>query len=187
MKATLEKTAALPISRYTPEQLAWAILKYTATGIFIAGVLVCPNLIQVYDAFQPKDEAERRRIRRGVSRLQSRGYIRQNSQQLNPTQLGMRRMEYEQARIQTATHWDGRWRLCMFDIPESNKRSRRVFSIKISSMGMRKYQKSIYISPYACDTELAKVARYLRVEKFVRLVTAEKITDELHFKRLFNI
>jgi phenylacetic acid degradation operon negative regulatory protein len=100
--------------------------------------------------------------------------------------LGIKATEFDQLTI-TPRKWDGKWRLFMFDIPESIKTSRVSLSRKVLEMGMKSFQKSVFISPYPCEDELRKAVRFLRVEKYIRLVIASEISDEDRFKKMFGL
>lgn len=44
-------------------------------------------------------------------------------------------------------HWDGKWRVVMFDIPEKEKKSREALRASLVSLGFGKIQESVYVSP----------------------------------------
>ena len=50
--------------------------------------------------------------------------------------------------------WDGKWRVVVFDIPESDKATREFLRRKLVSLGFGKLQKSVYISPLDLLTDL---------------------------------
>ena len=50
--------------------------------------------------------------------------------------------------------WDGKWRIVMFDIPESKRHARSAVSRKIKEFGMYPIQKSVFVSPYRCKDEI---------------------------------
>jgi len=166
------------------------ILKYLGIGILVSGILVCPNLAQLYSLIDPKRPHQRRRIRRHITQMQKEGLIQKTNDIESPlimTRKGRYRLVYESLTIKTQNKWDGSWRLCIFDIPETHKVSRRVFSNKISMMGMHQYQKSVYITPYDCKEEIETVTTYVHVNKFVRLIVASKIDGEKQLKHIFNL
>jgi DNA-binding transcriptional regulator PaaX len=120
--------------------------------------------------------------------LQKKGLIRKGNAEGEyvATMLGIKATEFDQLTI-TPRKWDGKWRLFMFDIPESIKTSRVSLSRKVLEMGMKSFQKSVFISPYPCEDELRKAVRFLRVEKYIRLVIASEISDEDRFKKMFGL
>lgn len=102
------------------------------------------------------------------------------------THAGIKVVEYDALFIKPQK-WDGKWRLFMFDVPEPMRNKRVAIGWKVVEMGMLAFQKSVYISPFPCEQELLKAVRFLHLEKHIRLFTAENISDEAHYKRLFKI
>jgi len=50
--------------------------------------------------------------------------------------------------------WDGKWRLVMFDIPESKRTMREALRRKLKGLGFASFQKSAWIYPYPCQAEI---------------------------------
>lgn len=90
-------------------------------------------------------------------------------------------------RIEKPTHWDKKWRLVMFDIPENRKKHREALRFHLKDLGFFEYQKSIFAHPYECQNELDYLIEFYDLRKFVRIIIAEKIDDELHLKKHFNL
>jgi len=56
--------------------------------------------------------------------------------------------------------WDGRWRLVIFDIKESNKRIRDLLRRKLQYLNFAKFQKSIYISPHDFAEDILEFLKF---------------------------
>ena len=69
---------------------------------------------------------------------------------------------------------DGVWKLVIFDIPEKHKYVRVVLRAKLKQLHFKKWQNSIWISPYALDKEIEEELNGLAEKFFVRLI---KTTD----------
>jgi DNA-binding transcriptional regulator PaaX len=69
---------------------------------------------------------------------------------------------------------DGVWKLVIFDIPEKQKYVRSVLRAKLKSLHFKKWQNSIWISPFALDEEIEEELKNLGKKFFVRLI---KTTD----------
>ena len=93
----------------------------------------------------------------------------------------------DEMKIKSATKWDGKWRLVLFDIPEDRKKERNALSFRLKQIGMKWYQKSVFICPYPCDDELEFIIEFYQVRSFVRRILAESIDNELHFKHKFGL
>ncbi len=76
---------------------------------------------------------------------------------------------------------DGVWKLVIFDIPESQKYVRVVLRAKLKALHFKKWQNSIWISPFALDEEIEEELNALSKKFFVRLIKTNQInrTDDL--------
>lgn len=93
----------------------------------------------------------------------------------------------DEIRIQPQSKWDRKWRIVTFDIPESRKKARDALRFRLRQMGMKEYQKSVFICPYPCDSELEFIIEFYQIRPFVRQILAESIDNELHYKQKFGI
>ena len=80
---------------------------------------------------------------------------------------------------------DGVWKLVIFDIPEKQKYVRVVLRAKLKALHFKKWQNSIWVSPYALDQEIEEELKQLGKKFFVRLIKVSdiNITDDL--ERMF--
>lgn len=76
---------------------------------------------------------------------------------------------------------DGIWKIIIFDIPEKKRYVRTVLRTKLESLGFKKWQNSIWISPYMIDPEIENELNELASHYFVRLIKTKDInfTDDL--------
>ncbi len=81
---------------------------------------------------------------------------------------------------------DGIWKLVIFDIPEKHKYVRNVLRAKLKSLLFKKWQNSIWASPYALDAELEEEMRQLSKKFFVRLIKTTDINETEDLKKLFD-
>lgn len=84
-------------------------------------------------------------------------------------------------------NWDKKWRLVLFDIPESKKKARDALSKKLKEIGFYKLQKSVFVHPFECENEVDFIIEFFQVRPFIRLITAEEINNELVLKKHFNL
>jgi len=81
---------------------------------------------------------------------------------------------------------DGIWKIIIFDIPEKKRQVRNVIRSKLVSLGFKKWQNSIWISPYTIAPEIEAEINELAKHFFLRLIKSTDInmTDDL--EALFN-
>lgn len=76
---------------------------------------------------------------------------------------------------------DGVWKIILFDIPEKKRQVRNVLRSKLTSLGFKKWQNSIWISPYTLAPEIEAELNELAKHYFIRLMKTTEInmTDDL--------
>lgn len=80
---------------------------------------------------------------------------------------------------------DGVWKLVIFDIPEKHKYVRQVIRAKLKSLYFKKWQNSIWISPYELDPEIEKELKDLSQKFFVRLIKTKDINVYEDLEKMF--
>ena len=83
-------------------------------------------------------------------------------------------------------HRDGVWKLVIFDIPEKHKYVRSVLRAKLKSLHFKKWQNSIWVSPYALDKEIEEEMKQIAKKYFVRLIRAADINEMSDLENLFK-
>ncbi|MBI5530204.1 MAG: hypothetical protein HY918_01760 [Candidatus Doudnabacteria bacterium] len=81
---------------------------------------------------------------------------------------------------------DGVWKMVIFDIPEKQKKVRGVLRAKLKQLQFKKWQNSIWISPYALDEEIEEEMAQLAKHFFVRLIKVKDINRTDDLDKLFN-
>ena len=84
-------------------------------------------------------------------------------------------------------NWDGLWRIVAFDIEENRKKTRDIFRFKLTELGCRPFQKSVWITPNDISSELEEVISILNIEKNVDYFIAKAITNNDKYLSLFNL
>ncbi len=76
---------------------------------------------------------------------------------------------------------DGIWKIIIFDIPETKRQVRNVIRSKLVSLGFKKWQNSIWISPFTIAPEIEAEINELSKHFFLRLIKTSDInmTDDL--------
>ena len=81
---------------------------------------------------------------------------------------------------------DGVWKIVIFDIPEKQKYVRSVLRAKLKSLNFKKWQNSIWVSPYALDKEIEEELKKLGEKFFVRLIKTREINITADLEKLFK-
>lgn len=83
--------------------------------------------------------------------------------------------------------WDGLWRIIAFDIPEKRKKTRDLFRSKLSGLGAKPVQKSVWITPNDISTELEDLLSILNLEENVDYFISKAVTNEEKYLAMFSI
>ncbi len=84
--------------------------------------------------------------------------------------------------------WDKKWRVVVFDIPNSSTFVRNVFRRKLKELGFYALQKSIWVHPYKCEEEIALLRDFLEASaKQIRVIEATKIEKDDSLRKYFGL
>lgn len=83
--------------------------------------------------------------------------------------------------------WDGSWRIVAFDIPEKRKKTRDLFRFKLSELGGKPIQKSVWITPNDISSELEDLLDILNLEENVDYFISKAVTNEEKYMDMFGI
>lgn len=175
------------------------VLRFVAGGGFLTTALLMPNSAKLFDKPLTKllsrldERARDRELRRTMHYMKQRGLISydthdyQNGIRLTPK--GKKRLEEKsinELAIARPDSWDGRWRLVFFDIPEDLKHRRNALSRRLRWLGFQQLQKSIWIHPFPCRTEMEALTEHIGVRKFVTHVEISQIDGDPQLRRRFS-
>jgi phenylacetic acid degradation operon negative regulatory protein len=83
--------------------------------------------------------------------------------------------------------WDGKWRILIFDIPESRRGFRDNMRKSLLNLGFLKLQKSVWITPYDIIDDLYDIIPGFREGDWFEYVEAKYISSEKKFKKNFGL
>ena len=81
---------------------------------------------------------------------------------------------------------DGVWKLVIFDIPEKHKYVRSILRGKLKQLHFKKWQNSIWLSPYELDSEIEQELDSLGKKFFVRLIKTTQINHPETLEKMFE-
>lgn len=80
---------------------------------------------------------------------------------------------------------DDVWKIIIFDIPETKRQVRNVLRSKLTSLGFKKWQNSIWISPYTLAPEIEAELNELAKHFFIRLIRTTEINETTDLEKMF--
>jgi len=91
----------------------------------------------------------------------------------------IRKLSYdiEKMTIPKPKNWDKNWRFLIFDIPEDKRNIRNEFRAGLKRLGFIQFQQSVWIFPYPCEEEVDFLAEFLKVNRYLSLLTVKVKKD----------
>ena len=83
--------------------------------------------------------------------------------------------------------WDGKWRIVVFDIPETQKKMRNFFRVKLIEIGFRKMQESVWICPYNIADAVEELIDLCQAKKYVHYLLVEELDNRDVLMNLFKL
>lgn len=125
--------------------------------------------------------AERYAFYQLLRRLRKEGFIDQEKDMdqdkiiLKLTEKGKSYMRLENAL--NKEKWDGKWRLVIFDIPESKRKLRNTLRQKLKEWGFKYWQKSLWVSKKDLAEPLREFIDELGLSDFVLVAVSDDISN----------
>jgi len=141
------------------------------------------------------EEINRQSLRRAIRNLYKSKLIseKQNSDgtiTMTLTDRGKQKAltyDLENMEIKKPEKWDGKWRVILFDIPDSRRKIRDILRFHLKNLSFYEFQESVFVHPYDCKNEIDYLIEFYDLRKFVRFIIAESIDNELHLKHHFGL
>lgn len=108
-----------------------------------------------------------------------RGYVNSKNGRIYLTEKGkgwvdnarFKRLEFKPQ----AGKWDKRWRLIIFDIPESERNTRDMLRDKLFEWDCTKLQNSVFVTPHSCEKELEQLSEILAIENYMHVIFSDDL------------
>lgn len=176
--------------------------KFVLMGLAVGGVAfggaVIPGVLKILAEFNKLNGKEKKydkkEIGSAIQNLKRQKLVEimadyEGKTKIKLTNKGKERLvefSFDTLEIKKPKKWDGKWRIVIFDIPERFKLAREVLREKIRELGLCQLQKSVWIHPFECEDEILFIAEAFEVEKYVEIITAEKLSHGNIIKKLFS-
>lgn len=177
-------------------------LMFLALGGVVFGGAVIPGIFKALKVFGGNNFARkkysRKKIGNSITYLKQKKLIeiikeKDGKIKVQLTNKGKKRLvEYsiDLLQIKKPKKWDKKWRVLVFDIPTKPRiynQAREALRFKIKELGFCQMQKSVWVYPYECEDELLFVAELYHVQKFIEVLTVEKLLHEEELRRKFRL
>ena len=174
------------------------LLAALALGPAIVVGSVAPGVFSMLKSFDKKHIYSQQKICIALNNLKQRKFIEiieegDEKFKVRLTNKGQKRtkeISFEFLSITKPNKWDGKWRVLVFDIPTNPKiynQARNALREKIKELGFYQMQKSVWVFPYECEDEILFVAEIFKVQKYIEIMTVEKLLHEEKIRRIFHL
>jgi len=123
----------------------------------------------------------RAQTRKQLASLVDKGLVTKNGHYQNTiyeiTRVGADRLEQLSLKqlVTNSKDWDGKWRLVIFDIPESARRAREQIRRLLKELGFQQLQLSVWIHPLPCLDYFKDIQKAYGIREHLFLIQAGKI------------
>lgn len=167
-------------------------------GIVFVGALAPAIFSAMEKNRRPYKKFPKKKIQNAINMLKHRQLIeilQGNNDKLkvqlsNKGQQRIKEFCFETLKIEKPKKWDKKWRVLIFDIPSHPKiynKAREALRDKIKELGFYQLQKSAWVYPYECEDEILLLAEIYYVQKFIEILTVEKLLHEQKLINNFNL
>ncbi|MFH0803762.1 MAG: CRISPR-associated endonuclease Cas2 [Candidatus Tagabacteria bacterium] len=180
---------------------AKAALALIAFGGVLTFGIMAPNALSIFTHLMKRCEKERyeeyRKIWRNFHALKKQRaleFVEEKGGYLiyRPTEKGKEKIKkfiLDKMVLEKPKKWDKRWRLVIFDIPETKQKARAALRERLKNLGFYQCQKSVWIHPFPCMEEIEFLKEQLNIKPFVKLFLIDEMEDGkvlYHFKDLIK-
>jgi len=154
-----------------------------------------PLLKEISDDYT-REKLRKKRADKIFNRLRKRGLIILSEKEdgkfvIELTKKGKRKVQeiqFENLKIEKPKRWDKKWRVIIFDIPDKYKRrARDALREKLKNLGFYSLQKSVWVIPYPCEKEIQFLCELFNIWPYVKIIIAEKISNDIKIRRYFKL
>ena len=148
---------------------AWAIIGIAVVAPGVPGAIV--KLGRQFKRY------ERKRLRQIVKRLARQEVVsfKQEGEEtiVKITEKGKQKIlkfDIDNLQIKEPDTWDGKWRIVLFDVPETKKLAREALRRKLKELGFYQFQKSAFIYPFECKNVIDFIRVTYEIGDFVKYI-----------------
>lgn len=171
------------------------IKKIILNSVAVAGILgigmVAPNVLGAMAKLGLLPHGRQKElIHRSRTRLIKQGFLKYENGMLSLTAKGesaLRRLELNEYQMQKPKHWDGLWRVLIFDIPEKRRGLRDKVRWTLSAMGFVRLQNSVWLYPYDCEDLIMLLKADFKIGKDLLYLVIERMEYDSRYKDYFGL
>ena len=103
------------------------------------------------------------------------------------TKKGKLEALFVKAQMPKEGKWDGKFRMVVFDIPESAKSERNKLRWLLKNNGYKLVQKSVFVNPYPLNREALDYLKETGLDEYIRVFRIDQADNMVKLKKMFNL
>src|SRR3989344_1132187 len=185
----LERESKKRMRRY---QIQKAVLQSVAAVGVLSVALLAPNALQMLKMFgYTPHRRQKEVINVSRARLLKQGFLKRDERgflQLTPKgETKLRTLEKYNYHLPHPKHWDKKWRVLIFDIPEKRKGLRDKVRLTLVFIGFKQLQKSVWVYPYDCEDLITLLKADFKIGRDIIYIIADTIENNAELKKSFGL
>lgn len=133
------------------------------------------------------NQARDRLVKQGLLKVDN-GFLRVTSR----GKIALRLLEERDARVpgqekRRSERWDGKWRVLIFDIPETKRGTRDKIRRSLVAVGFVRLQDSVWAYPYDCEDFVALLKADFKIGKDVLYLIVEEMENDRPLRQRFGL
>ncbi len=166
-------------------------LRTVQTGLLLSVAILAPNALGAMAKLGILPSPQRRQLLHNAQlALVRKGYLRCQDGRLNLTPLGeawLHKKEVCLALKQKPKHWDKKWRMILFDIPEHRRTTRAFLRGALLRAGFCRMQQSAWIYPYEAEEFITLLKVESKLGKSVQYVLVDGGAWDRQYRKIFSL
>lgn len=133
-----------------------------------------------YRYFYGIPELKKSALSQALKRLREKGYIEKLPDKRDESKIIFKLTETGREFLmlhkpEDEVKWDGKWRIVVFDIPESKRLVRDILRSRLKLWGFKPWQKSVWASKKNLTNKLRNLAKELGMEDWILVIESENV------------
>ncbi|MCR4280714.1 MAG: hypothetical protein NUV88_00030 [Candidatus Kaiserbacteria bacterium] len=179
------------LRRSRRNELKKIILETVKLAGLISVFVVAPNVVGAMAKLGIiRSPRQKDIVTRSCDRLVASGLLKWEERKLRLTPKGVTALHTLEARelaAQKPRHWDHKWRVLIFDIPEYRKGMRNKVRRTLQTIGFVHLQHSVWIYPYDCEDLITLLKADFHIGRDMLYMIVDSLEGDAPIKKHFGL
>lgn len=185
-------------SKYAPVK---NILVLLGKGAILSAALLAPKsasillpLVEKSSDYNEWKKYNTSYLRRTLERLENQKVVKivkeGDMQVIRLSANGKRKIlkySLDSLEIEKPKHWDGKWRLVLYDVPNYSRDLADMMRSSLKTLGFYPIQKSVFIIPYPCKDQIEFLREYFFLGGSVQYMVVDQLENDEVYKNYFGL